>query len=131
MDKQAFITKLMTMYPSQFAGSTCDDWVREYEIALNADYEINFDKLWETIRNEYKYSTTPHTSWLVEQLPKCKATSNPIFGCYVDVEITPFELYGKGNDIPYVFSISERELLTLKHKGKKYKIVSEPYKIGG
>ena len=57
MDKQAFITKLMTMYPSQFAGLTCDDWVREYEIALNADYEINFDKLWETIRNESPMSS--------------------------------------------------------------------------
>jgi hypothetical protein len=40
-------------------------------------------------------------------------------------------LYGKGNEIPYIFSISERELLALKHKGKKYRIVSEPYKIGG
>lgn len=131
MDKQAFISKLVMMYPSQFAGSTADEWVREYELALDANFQIDFDKLWETIRNEYEYSTTPKPSWLKEQLTKCKLFANPVFNRYVDIEITNRELYGEDNDMVYTYAVSEQELLRLKMKGKKYKIVSEPYRIGG
>lgn len=131
MDKQAFISKLVMMYPSQFSGSTADEWVREYELALDANFQIDFDKLWETIRNEYEYSTTPKPSWLKEQLSKCKLFANPVFNRYVDIEITNRELYGEDNDMVYTYAVSEQELLRLKMKGKKYKIVSEPYRIGG
>lgn len=131
MDKQAFISKLVMMYPSRFAGSNADEWVREYEIALNTYFEVDFDKLWEIIRNEHQTTVTPQPYWLRDQLSRCKFNTSSVFGCYVDIEITPRELYGQDNDIPYIFSISERELLALKHKGKKYRIVSEPYKIGG
>lgn len=131
MDKQAFISKLVMMYPSQFAGSTADEWVREYELALDANFQIDYDKLWETIRNEYEYSTTPKPSWLKEQLTKCKLFANPVFNRYVDIEITNRELYGEDNDMVYTYAVSEQELLRLKMKGKKYKIVSEPYRIGG
>lgn len=131
MDKQAFISKLVMMYPSQFAGSTADEWVREYELALDANFQIDFDKLWETIRNEYEYSTTPKPSWLKEQLTKCKLYANPVFNRYVDIEITNRELFGEDSDIVYTYAVSEQELLRLKMKGKKYKIVSEPYRIGG
>lgn len=131
MDKQAFISKLVMMYPSQFAGSTADEWVREYELALEANFQIDYDKLWETIRNEYEYSTTPKPSWLKEQLSKCKLFANPVFNRYVDIEITNRELYGEDNDMVYTYAVSEQELLRLKMKGKKYKIVSEPYRMGG
>ena len=131
MDKQEFITKLMTMYPSQFAGSTCDDWVKEYELVLNAPFQISYDKLWNLIRSEWQFSTTPKPSWLKEQLSKCKLFANPVFNRYVDIEITNRELYGEDNDMVYTYAVSEQELLRLKMKGKKYKIVSEPYRIGG
>ena len=131
MDKQEFITKLMTMYPSQFSGSTCDDWVKEYELVLDAPFQISYDKLWDLIRTEYKYSTTPHTSWLKEQLSRCKDYGNPVTNRYVDIEITASELYGKGGDYIYNTTVTEKQLFELKAKGKKFKIVKEPYRIGG
>lgn len=124
MDKQEFISKLMVMYPSQFAGSACDDWVKEYEIALTAPYQISYDKMWDLIRDEWQYSTTPKPSWFKENLPRCKEYDNPIFDRYVDIKLEDC------NDI-YTFTITERELLKLKMKGKKYTIVTGPYRMGG
>lgn len=132
MDKQAFMTKLITMYPSQFTGAACDDWIETYESVISGN--IDYDRLWHILITEYEFKTTPTPKWLKDKLPKCEKEaikSAPVYNTYVDIEITARELYGDDYDAVLRFTASEDDIKRLDEKGKKYKIVSEPYKMGG
>ena len=131
MNKQEFMTKLVTMYPSQFAGSTADEWVKIYEEKITGN--IDYDRLWNILITEYEHKTTPAPKWLVDRLPRCEKEvikSAPVYNTYIDIEITARELYGDNYDTVLRFTATEQDVEKLKAKGKKFKIVSEPYKMG-
>jgi hypothetical protein len=131
MDKQDFISKLVMMYPSQFEDETADSWIREYENILEGNYDYN--RLWEILISEYPFRKTPVLSWFKEPLSRCRLEeikSTPIYNTYVDIEITARELYGDNYDTVLRFTATEQDIEKLEAKGKKFKIVSEPYKMG-
>lgn len=127
MNKQDFISKLVMMYPSQFEDDSADSWVKEYENVLEGNYD--YGKLWDILITEYPNKKTPVPSWFGDRLSRCKLA--PIYNTYVDIEITARELYGDNYDTVLRFTATEQDIEKLEAKGKKFKIVSEPYRMGG
>lgn len=81
MDKGEFLSKLERLYPSRFNVKSDEvrlELIREYADTLTTSYRIDFDKLWDIIRDEYEYATTPPTSYLKKHLLKCKMVERDI-----------------------------------------------------
>jgi len=75
MDKNEFLKKLERLYPSRF--NVRDDeikaeLIKEYADVLTANYRIDYQKMWEILRDEYEFSTTPPTSFFKKNLPRCR-----------------------------------------------------------
>ena len=75
MDKGDFLYKLERLYPSRFNVKSDDirtEIIGEYADVLTPKYQVDFDKLWQILRNEYEFSTTPPTSFFAKNLPRCR-----------------------------------------------------------
>ena len=73
MYKEEFLSKLMLMFPDKFKNEkSCEEWQEDYLIAISAQYPVNYDKLWDCVRNEWASDKTPSPAWLNERLCRCK-----------------------------------------------------------
>ena len=94
-----FISKLTRIYPSAFRNKdTCSEIMQEYRDVLIAPFEIDFNKLWELIRQEWSYPKTPDTAWLYERLPKCK-----FYYSYAQKDVEDRWVIPPGYDHPILF----------------------------
>ena len=75
MDKGEFLAKLERLYPSRFNIKSDEircEIINEYADVLTGTYRIDYDKMWEILRDEYDFSTTPPTSFFKKNLPRCR-----------------------------------------------------------
>ena len=75
MDKGEFLCKLERIYPSRFnvkSDETKKELLQEYADVLTDNYRIDYNKMWEILRDEYDFSTTPPTSFFKKNLPRCR-----------------------------------------------------------
>jgi len=75
MNKFEFIDKLVRLYPSRFKVSDKNlhnEIVQEYYEILKVNFEVDYDLLWKTIREEYEYDKTPPCKWIKDRLVSCR-----------------------------------------------------------
>ena len=69
MNKTEFITQLLAVFPPD---KNYADVLRFYEGTLSTGKDIDWKKLMQIVGKEYKFKSTPPTSWLLDQMQLCK-----------------------------------------------------------
>ena len=110
MDKGEFLSKLERLYPSRFNVKSDEvrrELLKEYADTLTTSYRLDYDALWEIIRDEYEYATTPPTSYLKKQLLRCKMVEKDIDD--LDDTKTITVVFSWAGSYPYEFVVQKHQ----------------------
>lgn len=110
MDKHEFLKKLERLYPSRF--NVKDDSIKaeiisEYSDVLTANYRVDYQKMWEILRDEYDFSTTPPTSFFNKNLPRCRMRELEINE--IDNTKSIWVKFPWAGDMPYQFEVQKNQ----------------------
>ena len=110
MDKGEFLSKLERLYPSRFNVKNDEiraEIVNEYADVLMDNYRIDYSKMWEILRDEYDFSTTPTTSYFKKILPRCRMTEKDI--SEFENTKTVWIIFPWAGNMPYEYELKPHE----------------------